>query len=503
MPGSTLVSLICGHSYFAEQIKADNFTDVVEQYRSADNCALYDFQKVCTEFVKSSGARTLLTLEMGLGKTPISLVSTKLLELTPVLFVTKSKLLIQTLRETMRWGNETIAQIIEGPDDLRKGFILPVNYYIISVDMLRKFNDAELDSLLPGKTIVLDECQHIKNVDSQRSVAVRKLCRNREHVIALSATPIKNRFDEYFPILNILHPERFPSYADFMRKWCVTSVNAYGEKAGACVDPERFQEETKDFIIRFVRDEVMPDLPKIRRSFQYHKLPDAEARAYDKLNAEFVDYYENTTDSGFALVQNLLAYYAKMRHLTGIAKIDAIVDHASEFILTTNRKLTIFTQHKLVASMIEKHLNSILADGGFSPCLRLEGGTTDLETDAVVQKFKLPEHRIMIASTLAAGEGLNLQFCSDYVMAERQWNPSNEEQAEGRFPRPGSTASSVEGTYMIALGTIDEWLTEMVEGKRMIVNSALTGKQVEWDQNSIVTELADMIVSKMEGKRWK
>jgi len=60
----------------------------------------------------------------------------------------------------------------------------------------------------------------------------------------------------------------------------------------------------------------------------------------------------------------------------------------------------------------------------------------------VVDQFKDNSNcRIMLASTLAAGEGLNLQFCSFYIMMERQWNPANEEQPEGRFSRPEQTAN--------------------------------------------------------------
>jgi len=109
--------------------------------------------------------------------------------------------------------------------------------------------------------------------------------------------------------------------------------------------------------------------------------------------------------------------------------------------------------------------------------------------------------RIMIASTLAAGEGLNLQFCADAVMLERQWNPANEEQAEGRFHRFGQL-HPVTVTYMIASETIDEYFTELVEQKRAIVGSTLDNKDIQWDQNSLMTELAQILVTKGK-KSWK
>jgi len=107
----------------------------------------------------------------------------------------------------------------------------------------------------------------------------------------------------------------------------------------------------------------------------------------------------------------------------------------------------------------------------------------------------------LIASTLAAGEALNLQFASDCILLERQWNPSNEVQAEDRFHRFGQI-NPVSCIYMIASETIDEYFTELVETKRAIVNSTLDNKEIQWDQQSLMSELATILVTK--GKRaWK
>ena len=110
-------------------------------------------------------------------------------------------------------------------------------------------------------------------------------------------------------------------------------------------------------------------------------------------------------------------------------------------------------------------------------------------------------HRILIASTLAAGEGLNLQFCSDCMIMERQWNPANEEQAEARFPRPGQTADKIMATYLIAAGTINDFLTEIVERKRSIVHSTLDNIDTKWDESSLIKELAETLNS-LGLKKW-
>ena len=55
---------------------------------------------------------------------------------------------------------------------------------------------------------------------------------------------------------------------------------------------------------------------------------------------------------------------------------------------------------------------------------------------------------------------------------------------------------------MIASETIDEYFTELVESKRAIVMSTLDNKEIQWDQSSLMTELAMILTTK--GKRaWK
>jgi len=86
-------------------------------------------------------------------------------------------------------------------------------------------------------------------------------------------------------------------------------------------------------------------------------------------------------------------------------------------------------------------------------------------------------------------------------MLERQWNPANEEQAEARFHRFGQT-NTVSSSYMIASETIDEYFTELVETKRAIVSSTLDNKEIAWDQTSLMSELATVLMTRGK-KAWK
>jgi len=123
----------------------------------------------------------------------------------------------------------------------------------------------------------------------------------------------------------------------------------------------------------------------------------------------------------------------------------------------------------------------------------------------VLDEFKAnPKRPVLIASLLAAGEGLNLQFCSDSVLVERFWNHSKEEQAVvGRFHRIGQVANSVDANYILALGTVDEYMTQIVARKHLIVEEANSGIPQNFDEMSMVMELAEEISRQRDNKPWR
>ena len=108
----------------------------------------------------------------------------------------------------------------------------------------------------------------------------------------------------------------------------------------------------------------------------------------------------------------------------------------------------------------------------------------------------------MVASTLACGEGLDLQTCADTIMHERQWNPQNEEQAApGRFRRIGQESNVINITVPEAEGTIDEQLDNIVERKRLDFHVVMNkGQAPTWNEGDIGKELAKIIISKYKEK---
>lgn len=638
------ITLECGHTY-AEDLVASKLSEPASEASGhviadakdvpasndiilEDGRKLYPFQRDGVRFLERCNFRGAILDEMGLGKTIQYVAAIKLYaaELCPVLIICKASLRHQVFRELLL-GAGVPAQIVDQGDKPIPGW----RAYIISFDLLRNLKWLPE---LKVRTVIIDECQMIKNNDAKRTQMVRKIvtgtfevkprilsdaekssrikrvemmainlmtyhgiwgrfdlkfdaARRKElgttrvypagegiikgtitlatwhierdsddevietilheiahaitpgaghrpiwsetakqigsngeefawcpgskapdnmevatkYIIAASGTPIKNNAGEFFPILNLLQPERFPKLERYLWQDVTHFWDGYKYRVGALKDPESFAQKTKDFLIRRTRAEVLPDLPKIQRDFQFHQMADDDATAYEKSLNEFGEFYADHGNDEKEM-GNILAYLSKMRHICGRAKVPPTAEYVRDFLENhdAGEKLVIFHHHIDVGEMMMEALQE------FKP-LRITSDLDSAERMAIIDRFREdPACRLLIGPTLAMGEGINLQFCKNTVIMEREWNPANEEQAEGRFSRIGATIDNVMAMYPVAIGTIDEYFAEIVEMKRQIVGETMEMRKFGMDESfgnsKIMKELAEKLFSSGK-KSWR
>jgi superfamily II DNA or RNA helicase len=528
-PDEKFIFLECGHLEVKKIPKGTPFQTLVSNSEYVKNCKHefngnkcihcgeyrpYEFQVEGMRAMESALAVNkgfLIADEMGLGKTIQVLGYLKFHpEMFPVLFIVKSGIKYQLFKEILRWlGDSYMAQIISSSSD----YLIPqLKTYIVSYDMLvpkvrtskkgktitQGFDITKFQTL-GIKTIVLDECQQIKNPDSSRTQQVRKIAKNT-NVIGLSGTPWKNRGSEFFSILNMIAPTKFWSYQGFLDRWVDYYYQGAYRKMGGIHDIKAFKEYTKDLLIRRERREVMKELPEITRNLQYTELDSLQQGAYDEELSDFVKWYNSIVLGGEedTIYQpgsnNIIAKLSRMRHIAGLAKIPATEAFVDEFVEDTDRKLVIFVHHKDVGEILFNKIKK--AHGEEIEVFKLTADLSSEERFHLQEKFNSLPRAIMIASTLASGEGLNLQTCADCIIHERQWNPQNEEQAEGRFIRIGQQSEIVSSTYITAANTVDEHLANIVERKRAFFHAAMNkGEMPKWNQTDIVKEVVQKLVS--------
>lgn len=467
------------------------------------------------ELALSAGKGVGIFDDMGLGKTIQALGVLKYHpEWGPFCFGVKSAIKFQWFKAILAWmGDEFLPQIINSSNDI----VIPgLKCYIISYDMLvfktKKLKSGktvhqgfDVNKLINAgvKTLVLDECQQLKNPDSSRTQEIRKLAKSCK-VIALSGTPWKNNGAEFFSVLNMIDPIRFNSYAGFTRRWVETYYNANGvPKLGGIKHPEQFQEFTKDFVIRRERVTVMPELPLINRQKLYIQLNEMENKVYGDATSEFVKWWNqhiiDGTENDATTGMHLLAKLNRLRHITGLAKIPATLEFCEQFDEQAEiKKLIIGVHHIDVGTILYDELKERWEKEGYL-VMKITGSMNALEKFQAQETFNSTNKVFCVASILAAGEGMNLQTTNNIYLHEREWNPANEQQYEDRIIRIGQQSTSVTGTYCLGADTIDDLFDGIVEGKRNRFHKSMNKDERSnpaWRENEVLQELANAIVNK-------
>jgi SNF2 family DNA or RNA helicase len=118
----------------------------------------------------------------------------------------------------------------------------------------------------------------------------------------------------------------------------------------------------------------------------------------------------------------------------------------------------------------------------------ISGDVNSNERQLRVEAFQAGEIDILVCNTMAAKEGITLTAADTVLFLEREWVPTDEEQAEDRVYRIGQESQSVSAVYLSVVNSIDEHFDRVVEAKREVVRAVLDGGDVQ-ERQSLVKEL--------------
>ena len=373
--------------------------------------------------------------------------------------------------------------------------------HIVPMSLLSK--DKVLKSILDYgfKFMIVDESHSFKNVNADRTYALQQIAKVIPHKLFLSGTPVMNNVMEYFVPLNILRPSHFPS-KDYLANICEKAPNGRILGIKEYRRPKFFH-QISEYIIRRSKKDAGIKLPNFRRNYQSVAI---------EHNKEFVKKYNDLVDELQKIIDkkrqgvidptrmnDLLGIFARMRHIVGLSKVEPVIQYVEEFLESTDSddKITIGVHHQLVMEYLAKGLKE------HNPiCISDESPEIKMQR---IEKFRSNGQRVLIASILGCGQGLNIQFCKNAIIAEREWNPAKEEQFMGRFHRivknPDGTLKtefddakdSVNIDFLNVKDTIDEFMDRLVELKSHIVGSTL--EESNFVSSEFLMELAEMVTS--------
>ena len=452
--------------------------DTPENWRNA-----FPYQREGVEFAEGANLRMLLGDEPGLGKTVqfILMLDRNWKQMTPCLIICPPSITTHWERFLIKWlqrdklNEKTVKSIY-----IHKGrnVPLPDDFDITIVGNNLISGEYAKDSIIENgyKSVCLDECHHFKNEKSERTKTAIEIAGNIPHLIAMSGTPIMNHVDEYFPILHMIKPEHWPNR---------TTLNNICERnnRGQCLQIRPsyrpwFFDRTKSYILRRKKKDHLTGLPKFNRIAEFlnpESLNPKSAKQFAMSYNFLQDQLQEELDKN-GTPQNILGIMSRMRRLTGGAKAQAAVEYALDILDSdedSKEKLIIGVHHHDTAYLVEQFLRKAAIERKDSSLEPLMMGSGDgYYKDSIKTQFATGNKRVLVASILACAEGIDgLQLiCSRMLNLEREWNASKEEQFEQRIDRLGQT-EPVQAIYFMMLNTMDEWLHELVELKRNVVNS--------------------------------
>ncbi|MEX2443606.1 MAG: DEAD/DEAH box helicase [Alkalispirochaeta sp.] len=427
------------------------------------------------EHLCGHGIGGCLADEMGLGKTVqvISLLRRAFQDNLdrPVLIIAPRSLIWNWAQEIERFAPELPVYIHYGPgrnkDEIHAGDarVILTTYSITRID---------IEELLPIEFsyLILDESQHIKNVNAKRTMAILGL--KARHRLALSGTPVENNLSELFSLFRFLNPSFFGTKSRFSRE--------YGKP---------IQEEKDDQVLKELRQKIYPFMLRRLKQDVLTDLPDkSEQTLLVDLDAEHLEIYhrrrsylkekirEAVEKNGvFKASFIILQAMAELRRLAGIpeddgeypgrsAKREQLIDMITE-IRENGHKCLVFTNFLAAVEMLSADLHHAGVTN-----LVMTGATGNRQE--LVHRFQTdPEIGAFIMTLKTGGVGLNLT-AADYVFIyDPWWNRAAESQAVDRTHRIGQQ-NPVFSYRIIARDTIEEKMLQLQQQKAELASAILS-----------------------------
>lgn len=442
---------------------------------------LYPYQKVGAAFLYrvESG---LLGDEPGLGKTLMSLAVCEKAGARKILILCPSAVKWQWHDEIARFfprygigAKNTV--VIEGNKEERtrlwsspKANVSPT-FIIANYELL--IRDLEEINMHEWDVIIADEATRIANPRAKQSKAIKKLKAKRR--LALTGTPVSNRANEVWNIIDFTNPGALGNYFSFLQRYCLK--NRWGGIFGY-QNMDELRNKLKRYMIRRLKVDVLPELPEKIISDVPFELSDEEGALYKKLKKEIlfeiekkdIEKLENPMTIQYTLVKmtrlrQLADSMELLGHNTKSSKLDVLKDLLRETLEGNDRKAIVFTQFAEMADILERELNEW---GAYV----IQGNVPDKTRKELLDLFNGDGAGRILVMTSAGQYGLNVQRASVLFHYDQEWSLAKMQQREGRAHRIGQK-DTVLVYNLLAKGTIDYYVKKVLHGKAELSSQIL------------------------------
>ena len=324
--------------------------------------------------------------------------------------------------------------------------------------------------------VIIDEVHRCKDGRTQTAKFVMGITRGKEYILGLTGTPVVNKPIDLIPQLYIIGKlDVFGGYKGFVDRYCQGFNQASNLK-------ELNYLMHKHCFYRREKTEVLKDLPdKLRNIFRC----EIENRAeYSKAENRLIDYLrENLQKSEGEITKSLrgetMVLIGILKKISARGKINEVIEHVQE-VVEAGEKIVVFAWHKEIVHELKAAIPGAVTVVGDDSMEQRQNAVDSFQND--------PKTQVIICNIKSGGVGITLTASSRVAFIELPWHPADAEQCEDRCHRIGQK-DSVQCTYFLGHNTIDEYIYDIIQKKREIVN------QVTGAEDTVETSVIDDFIN--------
>jgi hypothetical protein len=427
------------------------------------------------------GERALLADEMGLGKTVQAVAACELLArrngIERVLVVCPASLKAEWEEQIARFTDRP-ARSVFGPRAARLlAYREPVFFTIVNYEQV--LGDAsDINETLRPDVVVLDEAQRIKNWQIKTARQVKSL--RSPYAFVLTGTPLENRIDELYSIVQYLDPELVGPLFRFNRDFYSL------DERGRPVDYQNLAElrqRLATVMLRRRKADVESELPgrtmknffvpmaeEQRRRYEDYRYPAtillAQARRRPLLPAEFdklmmlLNCMRMVCDTP-AILDPTCRISPKLEELEGIL---------GDLLAEPDRKVIVFSEWERMLDLVRELAGEMGVEVAWHT-----GSVPQQRRRAEIVRFKQDPACRLFLSTDSGSVGLNLQAASAVVNVDLPWNPARLEQRIARAWRKNQTRS-VTVVNLVCEDSIEQQILHLLGHKQALADGVLDGQ---------------------------
>jgi SNF2 family DNA or RNA helicase len=427
--------------------------------------------------------RAILADEVGLGKT---IEAGLILKEYMMRGLVKKALILVPASLVLQWSRELSQKFGIRAVAHKKQYVWDhCDCVVASIETAKRAPHREIVLKHHYDMLIVDEAHKLKNKNTSNYRFISEL--SKTYCLLLTATPVQNRLDELYHLVNILKPGQLGAQQQFRASHVSGSRTAKNE--------DLLREQLCRVMIRNRRADGDLHLTKRIVEKVDLQLSPQEMALYRGVS-EFVRerYHAQTADAGglfslmtlqrevcssrdavFLTLTNMFKKTPEQSPMRAriwelvelIRQIEANTkaERALQIVREVGEKVIIFTEYRATQEYL-LHFCKVHK----VPAVAYRGGMNRGKKDWMTDLFR--DRAQVLIATEAGGEGINLQFCHHMINYDLPWNPMRVEQRIGRIHRLGQT-HDVRIYNFATRDTIEQHIVSLLHDKIKMFESVI------------------------------